>query len=316
MRILFCGDCFPDARSLLKKRLPRGAHDELIVRDGRDFPCVLDGVDVVVPMMSAIDAALMDAGRFRLIQQWGSGLEGVDLEAARARDIWVANVPASGSNADSVAEHAVLLLLALLRQLPLAQENVRSGILGAPMGRILTGCTVCLYGLGATARALAKRLRAFDVRLIGVSRQPDAAKTAEFFLESCYGPSDRNAALAQSDVLIVCVRLAHQTRGLIDAAALAALPSGALLINAARGALVDYNALYDALARRHLAGAGLDVYWTEPISPDDPLLALPNVIATPHVAGVTDRSYAAIADAVAANIERLRRGEPPIHRAA
>ena len=103
---------------------------------------------------------------------------------------------------------------------------------------------------------------------------------------------------------------------MIDAEALAAMPRGGYLINVARGGLVNYDALYAALASGQLAGAGLDVYWQEPIAPDDPLLALPNVIATPHIAGVTDRSYEEIADAVTANIERLRRREPPLNRVA
>jgi phosphoglycerate dehydrogenase-like enzyme len=87
-------------------------------------------------------------------------------------------------------------------------------------------------------------------------------------------------------------------------------------VNVARGGLVNYSAALEALSSGRLRGAGLDVYWQEPISPDDPILALPNVIATAHVAGVTDRSYAGITDAVIANIERLRRGEPPADRAA
>jgi phosphoglycerate dehydrogenase-like enzyme len=315
MRVLFCGDCFPAAHSLLKERLPSDQHDEILVSVGAELRAKLGSADVVIPMMTVLDESLLDAGRVRLVQQWGSGLEGVDLDAARARGIWVANVPAAGSNADSVAEHVLLLMLALLRQLPSAQTNVRLGILGAPLGRTLAGRTVCLYGLGATARALARRLLAFDVRLIGITRQPDAVSAAEFGLDSCYGTREREVALAQSDVLVVCVRLVQQTRGLIDATALAALPAGAYLVNAARGALVDYAALCGALVSGQLGGAGLDVYGNEPLPPDDPLLALPNVIATPHVAGVTDRSYAGIADAVACNIERLRRGEPPLNRA-
>ena len=103
---------------------------------------------------------------------------------------------------------------------------------------------------------------------------------------------------------------------MIDAEALAAMPRGGYLINVARGGLVNYEALYAALASGQLAGAGLDVYWQEPIAPGDPLLALPNVMATPHIAGVTDRSYEEIADAVTANIERLRRREPPLNRVA
>jgi len=314
MRVMFCGDCFPAARHLLKERLPVEQHDEILTCKGADLRTAVGGADVVIPMMTILDEELLNAGRVRLVQQWGSGLEGVDLEAARARDIWVANVPSARSNADSVAEHVFLLMLALLRRLPSAFSNVRQEVLGAPLGRTLAGRTVCLYGLGFTAHALARRLRAFDVRLIGITRRPDAARAVEFGLDRCFSSEERDAALTQTDILVVCVRLAHQTRGLIDAAALAALPAGAYLVNAARGAIVDYKGLYDALVSGRLGGAGLDVGWIEPIPSDDPLLALPNVIATPHVAGVTDRSYNGIADVVACNIERLRCGVPPLNR--
>ena len=315
MRILFCGDCFPASHSLLKERL-RAGEDEITVCNEANLREALSKADVVIPMMTILDEARMEAGTFRLVQQWGSGLEGVDLRAARSRGIWVANVPASGNNADSVAEHALLLTLALLRQLPAAQANVRQGALGAPLGRMLAGRTVCLYGLGATAHALAHRLRPMGVRLIGITRDPYAPKIAEFGLDECFGASERFNALSKTDVLVLCVRLAFETRGLVDASALAALPQGALLVNAARGGLIDYSALCDALSGGHLGGAGIDVYWTEPFPPDDPLLKLPNVIATPHVAGVTDGSYADIADVVASNIDRLRRAEPPLNRAA
>jgi len=315
VRILFCGDCFPAARSLLKERLTAGG-DELVVCDGANLREALASADVVIPLMTVLDAATMESANFRLIQQWGAGLEGVDLGAARARGIWVAYVPAAGSNADSVAEHALLLILALMRQWPTAQANLRAGVLGAPLGRLLAGRTVCLYGLGATARALAPRLHALGVRLIGITRQPNAAKTAEFMLEECFSSSERDKALAQTDILVLCVRLTNETKGLIGASALKAMPAGAFVVNAARGGLIDYRALHEALAQGHLGGAALDVFWTEPFPPDDPLLKFPNVIATPHVAGVTDRSYREIADAVAGNIERLRRGEPPLNRVA
>ena len=226
MRILFCGDDFPAARSLLKERLPTG-NDELLVCDGTSLRERLAAADIVIPMMTILDEALMEAGSFRLVQQWGSGLEGVDLDAARAHGIWVANVPALGSNAESVAEHAILLILALMRQLPTAQANLRNGVLGAPLGRALAGRTVCLYGLGATARALAPRLHAFGVRLIGITRRPGTAKTQEFGLDQCFSPGDRDQALTQTDVLVLCVRLGHQTRGLIDSGALRTLTATA-----------------------------------------------------------------------------------------
>jgi len=131
---------------------------------------MLSGVDVVIPRMQRVRRPEMETGNFRLVQQWGAGLEGVDLEAAREKEISVANVPANGANAESVAEHGILLALALLRDLPTAQTNVRKGILGSPTGKMLAERTVCLYGLGAIALPLAQRLKAFKVRLTGVTR--------------------------------------------------------------------------------------------------------------------------------------------------
>ena len=310
MRILFCGDTFPAARQFLQVRLKSNDY-EITACNENDIAGALEGVDVVIPLMCRIDAEIIKAGTFRLIQQWGAGIEGVDLAAAKERGIQVANVPATGSNANSVAEHVILLTIALLRDLPAAQANVKLGRLGTPMGQMLASRTVCLYGLGAIALALARRFHAFNVRLVGITRDPRALKVNDYGLDACFAPEERDACLAQTDVLVLCAKLTAETRGLIDAAAFNALRPGAYLVNAARGASVDYDALFAALTSGRLAGAGLDVYWKEPIAPDDPLLALPNVIATPHVAGVTDGSYGEIADAVAFNIERVRRGEAP-----
>jgi phosphoglycerate dehydrogenase-like enzyme len=315
MDIVFCGDTFASARAMLRERLAPASADTVTVWPRADASLPVRRADVIVPLMFQITGSVMDATQCRLIQQWGSGLEGVDLAAARERGIWVANVPASGSNADSVAEHCLLLILALLRRLPEALANARSGVLGTPVGVMLGGRTVCLYSLGATALSLARRLQPFGVRLVGITRDPDASKVAGFGLDRCYASDQRDECLAETDVLVVCSRLCAETRGMIGTAALAALRPGAVLVNAARGPLIDYPALYDALSSRRLAGAALDVFWQEPIAPHDPLLTLPNLIATPHVAGVTDRSYADIADVFVANVERLRRGEPPANRA-
>jgi phosphoglycerate dehydrogenase-like enzyme len=312
MRVLICSELFPIARPMLQARLP---HDEVLTCPGDAVLTALPGVDVVIPAMARVDGAAMDAGRFRLIQQWGAGLEGVDLAAARARGIWVANVPSGATgNATAVAELALLLILALLRRLPEAQAGVRAGVLGAPLGRSLAGSTVCLVGVGGVGSALARRLQPFGVDVVGVGRRPAGAHLAELGLSRYYRLGELPEALALADVVVLCVPVAPETRGLIDAAALACLKPSAYLVNVARGPLIDYQALRDALAERRLAGVALDVFWEEPIPPDDPLLAY-NVIATPHIGGVTDHAYAGIADAVAANVERLRRGEPPLHRA-
>jgi phosphoglycerate dehydrogenase-like enzyme len=314
VRILFCGANFPDAPEFLRRRLPCDAGDEIVVWSQGNILSTLDGVDVIIPKMQRIDAQLMESGSLRLIQQWGAGLEGIDLDAARARNIWVSNVPASGGNAESVAEHAILLILSLLRNLPLAQSNVRSGILGAPIGNMLAGRTVCLYGLGAIALAIAKRLSSFGVRLIGITRDPNSPKVAEFGLQRCFPVSDRDRGLAETDILVLCVRYFEEMRDTIGTHELACLPRGAYLVNVARGGLANYKALHTALLNGQIAGAALDVFWQEPIAVDNPILMLPNVIATPHVGAVTHSSFRDIADAVATNIERLRKGEPPLNR--
>ena len=311
MRVLFCDNSFPEAREILKRHLP---HDELASCNSSDIIDAVRDADVIIPLMTRVDERVMNAGRFRLIQQWGAGLEGVDLEAARARRVWVANVPSLESgNAESVAEHAVLLTLALLRQLPVALDNIRAGLLGVPMGHTLQGRTVCVFGLGAIGQAIVGRLLPFGSRLIAVTRRPHPDVAAALQLSAIFPFERRNEALSQSDMVVLCLPLNSSTRSVIDAAALAAVPAGAYIVNVARGALIDYAALVGALVNGHLAGAALDVFWDEPINANDPLLTLPNVIATPHIAGVTDRSYAGIANVVAANIGRLRSGETPLH---
>ena len=135
-----------------------------------------------------------------------------------------------------------------------------------------------------------------------------------FELDGCYGTEDREACLRETEILILCIRLSAETCGLIDSTVLAMLREGAYLVNTSRGASIDYQSLYGAVAAGQLAGVDLDVFWQEPISADDPLLNLPNVIATPHIAGVTEESYGQIADAVAANIQRLAQGLPILNR--
>ncbi len=315
MRILFCGNTFPDAPEYLREQLPAEYNDEILTCSDSDILSKLSGVDVVIPKMQRIGSREIEAGKFRLIQQWGAGLEGIDLESAKRKGIYVSNVPATGGNAESVAEHAMLLILALLRDLPKAQSNVRSGVLGAPLGKMLAGRTVCLYGLGAIALPLAKRLRNFGVTLIGISRDPRALKIADFGLTRCFSLEERDEAFATTDILVLCMRYTEGMRGMVGARELATLPRGAYVINVARGGVIDGEALYSQLSCGHLAGAGLDVFWQEPLPTNDPILTLPNVIATPHIGGVTEASFGMIAEAVAVNIERLRCGEPPLHPA-
>ena len=243
----------------------------------------------------------------------GSGCRGVDLDAARERDVPVANVPGDQGNAVAVAELAMFHLLALRRRYPEARTAVTDRLVGEPIGRTLAGSRVTVLGVGAIGCALIARLQAFGVDVVGVGRRdlrayPDAAALLD---ADHYAPAAQlGRALAGSDALVVCVPLTTDTRGLVGADALAAMPRGALLVNVGRGPVVDRDALLAALRSGRLAGAGLDVVWDEPVDPADELFEHP-VLVTPHVAGVTEDSYRAMAETFARNVERLERGEPP-----
>jgi phosphoglycerate dehydrogenase-like enzyme len=270
----------------------------------------------MLPAMSRIDGALMDRIEgLRLIQQWGAGLEGVDIAQASARKIAVANVPTPGTgNAESVAEWCVMAAIAVSRRLPLAQENIRAGgTWGTPPGRAMMGRTAGIIGLGGIGQALAARLRPFAMRLVGLQRRPEPALAERLGMEWIGGPERLAELLRRSDYLFLCVPLSEHTRQIIDAAALATLPPQACIINAARGGLIDGAALLRALAEGRLMGAGLDVFEQEPLDPASPLLGRPDVVATSHIAGVTDVSYRGIARGVAANIARIMAGEPPLN---
>jgi phosphoglycerate dehydrogenase-like enzyme len=272
----------------------------------------LAGVDVVVPYGAKIDRSIIDRGSFGLIQQFGVGLETVDVQAATERGVWVARVPSAHTgNAESVAEHAILLMLALSRKASELPDSVCKRVIGEPAGIALAGKTACIIGLGGVGAALARRLQAFDMRLRGVRAQALVGAPSGVGMK-VFPAAQLHAALADADYVIVCSTMDATNINMINSAALLSMKKGAFLINVARGGLVETPALEAALAAGHLAGAGLDVVAEEPIDPASPLLKH-NVIVTPHVAGVTDVSYDGIAREVANNLRRYERGEPPLY---
>lgn len=271
---------------------------------------------VLIPSMSRIDASLMDSvDGLRLIQQWGTGLEGVDIAAASARGVPVANVPSSASgNADSVAEWCVMSAIALSRQLSLLQQLIRDGTTwGGPVGRSLKGKTAVVLGLGGIGQALIQRLQPFDMRMVGIKRSADAALRKRLGLDALHTLSGLPEILPQADFLFLCLPLTPETRGLIDRRAIGLLPAHSCIINPGRGALLDEGALLDAVDGQKLHGAALDVYNREPLQPASALLKYDRILATPHIAGVTDLSYSGIAETVANNIRRIQGGKKPLH---
>jgi phosphoglycerate dehydrogenase-like enzyme len=312
-RVVMAGTGFAAVRQFLIDALPNAQFDQIEVAT---LSAKGHKADVMLPAMSRIDGALMDRIEgLRLIQQWGAGLEGVDIAAATERKIAVANVPTPGTgNAESVAEWCVMAAIALSRRLPLAQETIRTGgTWGTPLGRALIGRTAGIVGLGGIGQALAARLRPFGMRLIGLQRRPEPALAERLGMEWVDGPERLAELLRRSDYLFLCVPLTEQTRHLIDEAALAMLPPKACIINAARGGLLSTQAMLRALAEGRLIGAGLDVFEQEPLDPASPLLGRADVIATSHIAGVTDVSYRGIARGVVANIVRILAGQAPLN---
>jgi phosphoglycerate dehydrogenase-like enzyme len=267
---------------------------------------------VLIPAMARIDGELMDRIQgLRLVQQWGAGLEGVDISAASQRGIAVANVPTAGTgNAESCAEWCVMAAIAVSRRLPVAIQNILAGnSWGSPRGRALMGRTAGIVGLGGIGQALAVRLKPFGMRLIGLQRRPDAALAQRLGLEWVGSPDQLADLLRQSDYLFLCAPLTDETRALIDQRALDLLPDQACVINSARGGLVDQPALLSALSSGRLLGAGLDVFEQEPLEPASPLLERSEILATPHIAGVTEISYKGIGQRVADNLRHLIAGE-------
>lgn len=239
----------------------------------------------------------------RLVACNGVGYDAVDLDWARAHGIAVSNTP-DVLSAD-VADLALGLMLAVFRQLVLADQHVRSRAWAQgplPLGRRLAGSRVGIVGLGRIGRLIARRCEGFDmpVGYHGRHRQPDVA----------YDYFDDVAALARwADVLVLATPGGAATQGLVDAAVLEALGPTGVLINIARGSVVDESALCEALRVGAIAGAGLDVFQAEPRVPDA-LLALPQVVLSPHIASATVQTRQAMAELVVANVIASLRGEP------
>ncbi len=264
---------------------------------------------LVVRNLTRVDTELLEAApRLRVIGRVGVGLERVDVAAARARDIVVSWAP--GTNATSVAEYVIGAIIALSRRFGPATAHVADGGWDRQqyMGRELYAATLGVVGLGDIGARVARRARAFGMRVLAAD--PYVHDSSQAVQEHEVELLGFGALLERSDALTLHVPLSSTTRDLIDANALEHLPPGALLVNTARGELVDEHALAEALRSGRLGGAALDVRRSEPPAAPDPLEGCPNLILTPHVAGVTrEANYRASAHAVD-EVLRVLRGEP------
>ena len=271
----------------------------------------LDGVAAICPFGAWIDRSVLDAGSFGLVHEFGVGLEKVDVARATELGVWVSRVPGDAAgNADSVAEIAVLHLLALVRRLGEARAALAARRWDQrPTGGSLLGATVLIVGLGAVGAAVASRLAPFGTRLLGVRAHPELGGPPE--VERVAGPDRLPSLLGEADAVVCCAMFDGGNTGMFGAAQFAAMRPGALFVNVARGGLVDEDALLAALRVGRVGGAGLDVHAREPADPDSALLRHPAVIATPHVGGLTSVMFRRTAEVFTANLRRWADGGAP-----
>lgn len=264
-----------------------------------------DASAVLVRSSTAIDAqALAAAPLLKVIARAGIGLDNIDVPAATARGVLVVNAPLS--NIWSAAEHAVALLLATARQIPTADASLRAGDWkrSSFSGVEIADKTVGVVGLGRIGLLFAARMKGFEARVIAYDPyiQPGRATQLGVHLVSL------EELLRESDFISIHLPKTPETVGLIGAKELAATKPGTILVNAARGGLVDEQALVESLRSGHLGGAGIDVYDTEPCT-DSPLFALPNVVATPHLGASTVEAQDKAGIAVARSVRLALQGD-------
>ncbi|MEQ9330566.1 2-hydroxyacid dehydrogenase [Thalassobaculum sp.] len=310
-RIVFV-TTFPDAADVARAMVPSGFELAVVPGGSAEYRAALADAEYLVGFVDGlVDPALFrDAPRLRLVQLLSAGYDRADLAAARAARVPLCNN--GGANAVAVSEHAVLLMLAVSRQLVRQHLSVAAGNWRGnqtPRVHELRGKTLGIVGLGTIGKKTARLAQAFGMRVIyhDIARLPEDREDqldVRFRL--------LRELLRESDLVSLHTPLNDRTHHLIGAGELALMKPDAILVNTARGPVVDEAALVGALSSGALAGAGLDVFDQEPPQPDNPLFGFDNVVLTAHLAGPTFESNTARVRNAFDNVQRVARGEPPL----
>lgn len=290
----------------------RGVAFDAVVLDSAepsDQIKAMKGYDALIigtePFTAEVIAQL--SGDLKAVVRFGVGYDSVDIDAATRHAIPVANTP--GANSASVAEHALALILALSKKLIRNDGNLRAGVWTEPVGADVAGKTVGLIGFGAVSRTLAKLLAGFGCRLLAYDPYFDAEAAVALGVER----STIEEIVSIADVVSLHLPLNDETRHLVDAAFLAGMKADAVLINTSRGAIVDEDALVGYLRDNRIGGAGLDVFESEPLGPDSPLVGLANVVVTPHIAASTYEAAIRTYKMAIDTVTRIVGGQPCEH---
>lgn len=310
--ILYFDSMTADMKGLLHSRMPEGY--ELMFWDECDDTSkekVLEQADYLMATVFPVTGNLIaKAKSARHIQKCGVGLDNIDLEAAAARGISVSNIP--GCNAVCVAELTLMLILSLYRKLPYANSRTKQGewLTWAlrPDSYEMKGKTHGLIGMGYVGWETAKRSKAMGTDILYYDQRPLPEEKERELGARFTGLEE---LLANSDIVSLHVPLLPATRHLINRQRLQMMKQNAVLINVARGGVVDEAALYDALVAGEIKGAALDVWEQEPVRADHPLLQLEQVVATPHIGGGTRDTLIHVYTQAFANIERVDQGLEP-----
>jgi D-3-phosphoglycerate dehydrogenase len=297
----------PEAEAMLahvgELRVASAPDGETLLREGR-------GADIIIVRAPVPPAYFVDNPSLRAAIRHGAGLDMIPYEVATAAGVLIANVP--GVNARTVAEHVFLMTLALLRRFraidrDLREEGWASGRAHADHASDLSGRKIGIVGMGNVGRAIFQIARhGFGLDVLASSRTPaslpDGARHVGL-----------DELMGESDVVVLCCPLTPETTGLISRARIGMMKKGSLLINVARGPVVDNDALLEALTNKMIGGAALDVFPVQPLPSDHPYLQLDNVIVTPHLAGITEDSMQRMGTGVAAEVARVLADALPVN---
>jgi D-3-phosphoglycerate dehydrogenase len=276
----------------------------------RELQGFLRDVDAALLGNDVCDRAVFEsAERLKVVSRHGMGVDAVDLQAATEHGVLVTNTP--HVNAVAVAEHALALMLGLLRRIPAADASVKAGRWEGLkfMGGELYGKTLGIVGLGAIGVELARRARGLGMNVLYVKRRRSLELEEQLGLT--FKPL--NELLKESDIVSIHLPLTDETKGLIGEEEIASMKPNAYIINTARGGIINLNALTQALKAGRLAGAALDVYDSEPPNFNHPLFKLENVILTPHIAAYTVEAVRRMDITAAENILKALKGQIPEH---
>ncbi|XP_009588864.1 uncharacterized protein [Nicotiana tomentosiformis] len=325
-RVLFCGPHFPASHNYTREYLQGYPFVQVDDVPLENVPAVIGDYEICVVKSFRMNSDVLSRAKsMKLIMQFGVGLEGVDINAATEHGIKVARIPGGATgNAASCAEMAIYLILGLLRKQHQLKISVEQKKLGEPIGDNLEGKTVFIMGFGNIGIHLAKRLRPFDVKILATKRSwsrhaRDSSKSEapsvengsyDDLVDERGNHDDILKFVSKADIVVCCLAMNKETAGIVNNDFISVMKKGAILINIARGGLLDYDAVFNHLKSGHLGGLGIDVAWAEPFDPDDAILKFPEVIITPHIAGVTEKSYRYMAKVVGDVALQLHAGEP------